>query len=70
MGKDIAIGDAILRPRERTDRCVATTANPDSGVRDADTLAALKSFGHQDFSVRCEVIQGGAIATNDKVRLL
>ena len=68
MGKDIAIGDAILRPRERTDRCVATTSNPDTGKRDAGTLAALKSFGHQDFSVRCEVIQGGPIATGDKVR--
>lgn len=70
MSKDIAIGGAILRVRERTDRCLSTASNPDTGKRDTDTLAALKSFGHQDFSVRCEVIQGGAIAIDDKVRLL
>lgn len=67
MGRDIRVGGAILRPRERTDRCVATTSNPDTGHRDADTLAALDSFGHQDFSVRCEVIQGGTVRPDDVV---
>jgi len=67
MGRDIQVGDAILRPRERTDRCAATTTNPDTGQRDADTLAALDSFGHQDFSVRCEVIRGGTVRPDDMV---
>ncbi|WP_415919427.1 MOSC domain-containing protein [Tateyamaria sp. SN6-1] len=67
MHRDIKIGNAILRPRERTDRCVATTSNPETGRRDADVLAALDSFGHQDFSVRCDVIQGGRIQADDKV---
>ena len=69
MGKDIQIGGAILRPRERTDRCLATAANPTTGVRDADTLGALKHWGHQDFSVRAEVIQGGDITIGDSVAL-
>ncbi|MEO0402157.1 MAG: MOSC N-terminal beta barrel domain-containing protein [Pseudomonadota bacterium] len=67
MGRDVQVGGAILRPRERTDRCVATTTNPDTGRRDAETLKALDAFGHQDFSVRCEVIQGGSVSANDTV---
>ncbi|WP_299612569.1 MOSC N-terminal beta barrel domain-containing protein [uncultured Tateyamaria sp.] len=67
MGRDIKVGEAVLRPRERTDRCLATAANPDTGARDADTLAALDSFGHRDFSVRCDVIQGGLVRPEDVV---
>ncbi|WP_299288456.1 MOSC N-terminal beta barrel domain-containing protein [uncultured Tateyamaria sp.] len=67
MDRDIQVGEAILRPRERTDRCLATTTNPDTGRRDADTLKALDSFGHQDFSVRCEVVRGGTVRATDKV---
>lgn len=70
MDLEIQIGDAVLRPRERTDRCLATTANPETGKRDADTLAALASFGHQDFSVRCEVIQSGEVRVGDEVKPL
>lgn len=69
MGHEIQIGEAILRPRERTDRCLATTANPDTGRRDADTLAALAAFGHQDFSVRCEVLRSGDVHIGDTVVL-
>jgi len=70
IGRDIHVGDAVLRVRERTDRCLATTANPDSGIRDADTLGALKHWGHADFSVRAEVIQGGEITLGSKVEVL
>ncbi|MEL7133784.1 MAG: MOSC N-terminal beta barrel domain-containing protein [Pseudomonadota bacterium] len=67
MNRDIQVGDAILRPRERTDRCVATSSNPDTGQRDANTLNALDSFGHRDFSVRCEIIRGGLVRQDDVV---
>ena len=67
IGRDLQLGDCVLRPTERTDRCLATTANPDTGHRDADTLKALEHFGHQDFSVRCEVIKGGALQVGDVV---
>ena len=61
MDRDVRIGEAILRIRERTDRCPSTKSNPVTGVHDAETLCALDSFGHRDFSVRAEVIQGGRI---------
>lgn len=70
IDREVQVGDAILRPRERTDRCLATTSNPETGTRDADTLTALKSFGHQDFSVRCEVLQSGDVRIGDKVTLI
>ncbi len=70
MDRDVRIGECILTPRERTDRCLATTANPATGRRDADVLAALKHFGHQDFSVRAEVKFGGTIRIGDRVEPL
>lgn len=67
IGRDIRIGDAVLRPRERTDRCLATHNNPETGERDHDILSALEAFGHQDFSVRAIVVQGGQVSVGDTV---
>ena len=65
--REIRIGEVIVRVRERTDRCKSTHSNPETGLRDADILTALESWGHQDFSVRAEVIRGGEIKTGDEV---
>jgi uncharacterized protein YcbX len=70
MGNDVRIGGAILRPLERTDRCPSTQSNPETGIHDADTLGALDSFGHRDFSVRAQVIQGGLIELGNKAELI
>lgn len=70
IGREVQIGPAVLRPYERTDRCLATTANPETGQRDIDMLAVLGTWGHQDFSVRAEVIRGGLIRPGDAVRVL
>ncbi|MEE4187193.1 MAG: MOSC N-terminal beta barrel domain-containing protein [Roseobacter sp.] len=70
MDRNLRLGECILRPVERTDRCLATTANPDTGKRDADTLGALEHWGHQDFSVRAEVVEGGLIRKGDVLEVL
>ncbi|MEO1110180.1 MAG: MOSC N-terminal beta barrel domain-containing protein [Pseudomonadota bacterium] len=70
LGKKVQIGEAVLHVRERIVRCMATTANPETGVRDADTLGALNSWDHQDFGVYAEVIKGGRISLDDKVQVL
>ncbi|AXT27176.1 MOSC domain-containing protein [Ruegeria sp. AD91A] len=70
LGRDVRIGEAVLRVRERITRCMATTANPETGERDADTLRALNSWDHQDFGVYAEVIKGGEIRVNDEVQVL
>ena len=67
IGKDIRIGAAILRVEERIERCRATMANPETGRRDADTLAALDTWGHRDFGVFGRVLQGSEIASGDPV---
>lgn len=70
MDSEVQIGSVVFKVRERTDRCAATTTNPDTGIRDADTLAALQNWGHSDFSVRAEVVRSGDIALGDPVRRL
>ncbi len=70
MDREVQIGEAVLIPRERTDRCIATHSNPDTGQRDADVLRALDTFGHRDFSVRAEVVRSGKIRPDDSVTLL
>ena len=71
MGRTIAIGDTILRIEERITRCRATTANPDTGIIDADTLSALSThFNHRDFGVYATVIGGGIIAQGDSAHLI
>lgn len=70
VGKTIQIGSATLRVYGRTERCRATEANPDTGLRDTNTLDLLRELGHQDFSVKAEIITAGTIATGDDVRAL
>lgn len=69
IGREVQIGGALLRIVKPVERCAATTANPETGARDADTLGALEGFGHQNFSVLGEVIQGGDIHMGDAVAL-
>ncbi|ETX30565.1 MOSC domain-containing protein [Roseivivax isoporae] len=70
IGREVQVGGAVFKVRERTGRCRATEANPDTGQRDTDMLATLGSWGHTDFSVMAEVVRGGRVTTGDTVRLL
>ena len=66
VGRDIRLGGASLRVRERITRCKATTVDPDTGIGDADTLGALRAgWGHEDFGVYAEVVAGGRVALGD-----
>ena len=57
--------------REPIVRCKATTANPQTGAYDADTLGALRAtVGEQNFGVYAEVVQGGIIHLNDPVEVI
>ena len=71
IGKTVRLGEAELTIREPIVRCLATTANPDTGERDADTLAALKThFGHQNVGVYAEVTRSGDITLGDPIEVL
>jgi uncharacterized protein YcbX len=68
VGRTLRIGDATLAVRERITRCKATMVDPETGVSDVDTLGALESgWGHRDFGVYAQVIDGGRIAVGDRV---
>ena len=52
-------------------RCLATATNPVTGVRDTDTLGALKNtFGHQHFGVYAVVTKDGHVALGDQAQVL
>lgn len=70
VGRELRLGEATVVVKERTQRCMATTANPATGARDADTLGALQSFGHQDFSVKIAITQGGLVRVGDTLELI
>ena len=71
VGKTIRIGECELAVREPILRCAATTANPETGERDLDTLKLLRdNWGHQNFGVYAEVIKGGAIRRGDTATLV
>jgi MOSC domain-containing protein len=66
VGGELRLGGALLSVRERITRCTATTVDPETGVSDADTLGALDAgWGHQDFGVYAEVLEGGRVAVGD-----
>jgi uncharacterized protein YcbX len=69
IGKTVQIGDVVFEVKERIERCLHTAANPNTGLRDADTLGALQSgWDHKDFGVYAQVVQGGTIAIGDAVK--
>jgi uncharacterized protein YcbX len=71
VGETIAIGDVRFRVEERIERCLATTADPETGRRDADTLGGLESgWGHRDMGVYLVALDDGRVETGAEVRLI
>ena len=71
VGKKITLGDAVLQIKEPTVRCLATTASPETGQRDVDTLGILNTnWDHQNFGVFAEVVQTGRIAVGDSLDVI
>lgn len=68
VGKRLKVGAAELEVIEPIGRCRATEANPDTGRRDAGTLAALQDgWGHTRFGVYAMVRRAGRVAVGDEV---
>lgn len=70
VGKTIHIGTAVLEVRDRSERCLMTHANPETGERDVEILPVLESFGHRDFTVQAIVLEPGDIREGDQVTLI
>jgi hypothetical protein len=76
IGSRISIGEAVLQVSGPVPRCAITTQDPESGVRDLDTLRAIHAYRglregeHLDFGVYGEVERPGRIRLGDEVRHL
>ena len=71
LNQRFRIGTVVFEGIEPIVRCLATTANPETGERDADTLGALNNgWNHQNFGLYARVIESGEILIKDTLELL
>ncbi len=75
VGGRIGLGEAVLEVSGPVVRCAMTTHDPDTGLRDYDTLRAIKTYrgltdGGVVFGVKAEVATPGLIRLGDEVRVL
>ncbi len=76
IGRRVTVGGAILAITKPDARCAITTQDPDTGVRDLDTLRTLIAYRglregkYADFGVLGEVDQPGAIRVGDEARVV
>jgi uncharacterized protein YcbX len=75
IGSRVRLGEATVLVRENVGRCSVTTRDPDTGVRDLDTLGALAEYRAHiptteplPFGVWCEVVEPGHVAVGDDVQ--
>jgi uncharacterized protein YcbX len=76
IGRRVALGDAIVAVTEQDARCAITTQDPDTGVRDLDTLRTLIAYRglrdgkYADFGVLADVVRPGRVRVGDEVAVL
>jgi uncharacterized protein YcbX len=74
IGNRVRVGGAVVLVREKVGRCAMTTLDPDTGVRDLDTLGAIAAYRRDvptveplPFGVWCQVVEPGPVAVGDSV---
>jgi uncharacterized protein len=73
VGRDVRVGEAVVRIREQVARCAITTQDPNTGRRDLDTLRVIKQYRgirgkkHLDFGVYGSVVEPGRVRVGDAV---
>lgn len=73
IGRDVRIGEAVVHVVRPDPRCVITTQDPETGLRDFPTLHAIKAYRglrdgrHIDFGVYAEVVTPGVVRVGDAV---
>ncbi|MCI0635952.1 MAG: MOSC domain-containing protein [Actinobacteria bacterium] len=74
-GTHVRIGEAVLRLEGAVPRCVVTTLDPETGLRDFPTLSVIKHYrGENDdglpFGVYADVIEPGEARVGDRLEPL
>lgn len=73
IGSRVRVGGAAILVREHVGRCAVTTRDPDTGIRDLETLDAIAAYRDVPtveplpFGVWCEVVEPGSVAVGDPV---
>ena len=73
LGREVAIGQVLVRVTRPDARCVITTQDPDTGKRDFPTLHVIRQYrglrdGRKlDFGVYADVVRPGRVAVGDTV---
>lgn len=68
IGREVRIGDAVVRVEEACARCAVTTVDPETGERDTDALRAMVAAkGAADLGVYASVVEPGTVRVGDPV---
>jgi hypothetical protein len=74
IGRRVHIGEAVVVPQGNVGRCAITTQDPDTGLRDLDTLGALADYRGDvstteplPFGVHAAVVAPGRVRLGDPV---
>lgn len=76
LGREVRIGEAVVRITFPVARCVITTQDPDTGARDFPTLHVIRSYrgvreGKKlDFGVYGDVLQPGRVSLGDPIEVM
>jgi MOSC domain-containing protein len=73
LGREVQVGEAVVRPLGNVGRCAVTTQDPDTGVPTLDTLRTLRSYRPEGteplpFGVWGEVVEPGRVRVGDAVQ--
>ena len=72
-GTAVRVGGAVIRVDEPVPRCVVTTLDPDTGLRDFPTLKVIRDYRginaeqQLEFGVYAEVVEPGEVSVGDPV---
>lgn len=75
-GRRVRVGEAVILVGDPVPRCVITTLDPQTGMRDFPTLKVIRQYRgvSQDdklqFGVYGDVVEPGAVRVGDEVELL
>ena len=72
VGREVRVGQALIRVKMRDSRCAVTTHSPETGEIDMNTLKIIASYRTDqpkevNFGVYCTVVEPGEAAIGDEV---
>jgi len=71
VGRDVQLGEAVLRILEPVGRCAAIDVDPETAVRGPHCLPVMEArLGHTDLGIFAEIVTSGTVRAGDPLRVL